>query len=261
MAEPGGTEARGDPSPWRILVAEDNAVTRKVTLLLLEKLGCRGEGAGDYSGAVRALEAHPFDAVFVDIESPTLGFEAVAAVRALEAEGRHTPIIGITTGGPELGRERCRAAGLDDCVARPLTRNALSEVVSPWLSPAPGPRVGERSPVDLTHFRQEMEEAGCLAESDDIVRSFLRTSPERVRALSEAVVGGDSEAVRSAAHALKGSTRVMEAHHLAVQCEALESAGREGDVEAARAGMPDLLEEFERVAAFLKHALDTDPVG
>lgn len=116
------------------------------------------------------------------------------------------------------------------------------------------------APVDLAHFRKEMEEAGCLEASDDIVRTFLQTSPQRVRALQEAAAGGDLTAVGEAAHALKGSLRVLEAHHLADRCQSLEAAGRAGDIESVRAGMDTFPEEFGRVTAFLEHALETDPI-
>jgi HPt (histidine-containing phosphotransfer) domain-containing protein len=133
----------------------------------------------------------------------------------------------------------------------------MSEIRGPGSAPTQ-PEVP--SPVDLAHFRQEMEEAGCLEASDDIVRTFLRTSPQRVHTLQEAAAEGDLTGVGAAAHALKGSLRVMEAHAIADQCERLEAAVRDGDIEAVRAGMGTFLEEFGRVTAFLEDALATDPI-
>jgi CheY-like chemotaxis protein/HPt (histidine-containing phosphotransfer) domain-containing protein len=263
----------------RILVAEDNAVNQKVAVLLLAKLGCHADVAGDGVEAVRMFEAFPFDLVLMDVRMPEMnGFEATGAIRALEGDGRHTPIIAMTAGAMEGDRDACLAAGMDDYVTKPVRLDVLAEALTKWLAPTAGPEEGAAPvapatatspatpqgpdappPVDLARFRAEMAEADLLEESDDLIRTFLRTSPPRINALELAVAAKDLPGVAAETHALKSSIRLMEAHRLADQCESLEAAGRAEDLESIRAGMDAFLAEFGRVAAFLREVVGVDP--
>ncbi len=127
--------ARGRPtSQVRILLAEDNAVNRKVALLLLQKAGYQPEVAVDGLEAVQRLERESFDLVLMDCQMPVLdGFEATARIRAREAAlGTRIPIIALTANAMEGDRERCLAEGMDDYLSKPISGAALIEAVRRW---------------------------------------------------------------------------------------------------------------------------------
>ena len=219
----------------------------------------------------------PFDAILMDVQMPEMnGFEATAAIRRHE-QGRPSPIIAMTADAIEGDRERCMEAGMDDYVTKPMRLDALSSALSvgsrpsPWrrlraaavvppaMEPPDAARYDAPPPVDLALFRAEMEEAELLEESDELIRTYLRTSPPRVHALEQAAIGGDLKVLCAETHALKGSTRLLRADRLADQLVSLEAAGRRGDIAAVRAEMDAFLREFGRVDAFLKHTLEVDP--
>jgi CheY-like chemotaxis protein len=100
----------------RVLVAEDNAVNRKLATRLLEKRGHRVWSAGNGIEALASLRRDEFDAVLMAIQMPEMdGVEAVARWRVEEAgRGRgRLPIIALTANAMAGDEERYRAAGMD----------------------------------------------------------------------------------------------------------------------------------------------------
>ena len=111
----------------RLLLAEDNLINQKVALSMLSDAGCHIDVVETGAAAVRAVEAHRYDAILMDCQMPELnGFEATAAIRAHEIDSdRRTPIIGITAGARREDRERCMAGGMDGYLAKPVRKDVL----------------------------------------------------------------------------------------------------------------------------------------
>ena len=91
-----------------VLLAEDNAVNRKIAVRFLEKMGHAVTVACDGREAVDALAREQFDLALVDIQMPELdGFEVAAAVRAREAgTERRLPLLAVTAHAMQGDRER-----------------------------------------------------------------------------------------------------------------------------------------------------------
>ncbi|MEO5821626.1 MAG: response regulator [Vicinamibacteraceae bacterium] len=125
----------------RVLVAEDNPVNQRITQHLLRKRKLSVTLADDGRQAVDAFQAGRFDLVLMDVQMPEMdGFEAVAAIRALEhAQGRpHTPIVAVTAHAMVGDREKCLEAGMDAYLSKPLRRQLLFELVDELLGVANG---------------------------------------------------------------------------------------------------------------------------
>ncbi|MCX7898391.1 MAG: ATP-binding protein [Rhodocyclaceae bacterium] len=128
----------GAPAPMRqakILLAEDNAVNRRIAEAMLGKLGHRVVAVADGRAALEAWESERFDLILMDCMMPELdGYQAAAEIRRREAtRGGHVPIIALTASVLEADRERCFASGMDDFLAKPVTRAALADKLSRWL--------------------------------------------------------------------------------------------------------------------------------
>jgi two-component system sensor histidine kinase/response regulator len=123
----------------RVLVVDDNAVNQKVAALLLRKLGCSVDLAGDGREALAALSEQRYGLVFMDAQMPVLdGFEATRLIRAAQAAGDPTypaqlPIIALTAHAMLGVREECLAAGMDDYIAKPVRLDRLSEILAIYL--------------------------------------------------------------------------------------------------------------------------------
>jgi len=106
----------------RILLAEDNMVNQRVAVLMLEKRGHMVTVAANGRVAVDVCRQHAFDLILMDVQMPEMdGFEALAAIRALERESRrHTPVVALTAHAMAEDRDRCLAAGMDGYLPKPL---------------------------------------------------------------------------------------------------------------------------------------------
>jgi len=123
--------------PLRILVAEDNAVNQLVARRLLERLGYAPVLVGDGRAALEAVEAGPFDLVFMDVQMPVMnGYEATRRIRALPATVRQPWIIAFTANALEGDRESALAHGMDDYLAKPLRLPDLERALRNLPNPA-----------------------------------------------------------------------------------------------------------------------------
>lgn len=126
--EPPAERATGKQS---ILVAEDNAVNRKVIEAMLENGGYDIHFAFDGEQAVDAYRKLLPDIVLMDVSMPKLdGMGATAEIRKLEVGlGRRATVIGLTAHAMPEDRQVCLDAGMDEYLAKPINRNALTRVL------------------------------------------------------------------------------------------------------------------------------------
>jgi CheY-like chemotaxis protein len=124
----------------RILVVEDNPVNQKMLLMLLKKIGIETKSASDGQEALDCLGRERFDLVLMDVQMPVLdGIETTLALRSWPEDNpaSHIPIVAVTAHAFPEDRRRCLEAGMNDHLAKPVSRPALEEVLRRWLpSPA-----------------------------------------------------------------------------------------------------------------------------
>lgn len=123
--------------PARILLVEDNPVNQLVAKGMLGKLGCDVTICSHGAEALEELEHARFDLVLMDCNMPVMdGYEATRRIRR---SGRwpHLPIVALTANAMPDERERCRAAGMSDYLAKPFRRDELLGVLDQWIPPAP----------------------------------------------------------------------------------------------------------------------------
>jgi CheY-like chemotaxis protein len=118
-----------------ILLTEDNPMNLKVTEKLLSLMGHQVTIAVNGQEAVKqfARQETNFDLIFMDIQMPIMdGITATREIRAMaeEADRPVPPIVALTAHAMTGDRERLLDSGLDDYVAKPLTRTALTEVIT-----------------------------------------------------------------------------------------------------------------------------------
>ncbi|MFK8329387.1 response regulator [Pseudomonas sp. BJa5] len=117
----------------RILLVEDNPVNQLVAKGMLAKLGCEVSIAAHGADALEHLERGHFDLVLMDCNMPVMdGYEASRQIRQ---SGRwpELPIVALTANAMPEERERCRAAGMSDYLAKPFRREELLALIDHWV--------------------------------------------------------------------------------------------------------------------------------
>ncbi|MNE16784.1 Sensor histidine kinase RcsC [compost metagenome] len=117
----------------RILLVEDNPVNQLVVKGLLSRHGLTVEVARQGEEALKILRQEDFDLVLMDCNMPLMdGYEATRQIRR---NSRQTglPVIALTANAMPEERERCRRAGMNDYLSKPLRRQELEAVLERWL--------------------------------------------------------------------------------------------------------------------------------
>jgi PAS domain S-box-containing protein len=129
----------------RILIVEDNAVNQLVANWALQRLGYTIEVANNAGEALTKTEAHRYDLILMDIQMPDMdGYKATTAIRTRERGAMRTPIIAMTGSVVPGEIERCKSAGMDDYLPKPIDIGQLCNVVERWTRPATNMAAVER---------------------------------------------------------------------------------------------------------------------
>jgi two-component system, sensor histidine kinase and response regulator len=128
VASPDFFEAEGS---FRLLVAEDNPVNRKLAAAMLGRMGHQVTLVNNGLEAILEWNRRSFDLIFMDVQMPEMdGLEATRQIRKQEsAKGIRSPIVAMTANVLEGDRELCLAAGMDDYVSKPINHRALASVI------------------------------------------------------------------------------------------------------------------------------------
>ncbi|HYE02453.1 MAG TPA: response regulator, partial [Phycisphaerales bacterium] len=245
----------------RAVLAEDHAVNRLVAVEILRSLGVDCVVAPDGRRAIEAVRAGGFELVLMDCQMPEMdGFEATAEIRRLEAAGpsgpgnpAHLPIIALTANAVKGDRERCRAAGMDDYVSKPIDPGELARVIErlvPSAAPAVGPRTGAGAdPAEPQPIRFDDLLRRCLGNAETaeaVVDALLADMDERLADLERAAAGQDREALARVAHRIKGAAGNASAEGIRALAAALEERVRDPAGTDLGAALEELRAEVAR---------------
>ncbi len=126
----------GDERSAHILVVDDHPVNRELAVTLLGLLGCTSDAAENGAEAVEAMQRKAYDAVLMDVHMPVMdGVAATLAIRALCGAAGRTPIVGLSADVMPESVDRCRAAGMNDHLGKPVSLAKLQTSLSRCFDP------------------------------------------------------------------------------------------------------------------------------
>jgi len=138
-ADPEAAKAReilasepGNAPTLRILVAEDNAINRKVISRMLQGLGYTSDMVANGYECLEAFETKDYDLVFMDVQMPELdGFETTSRLRAA---GKGVWISALTAAAMPDDQLKCQIAGMNDYMTKPFKKEQLQGVIERFLA-------------------------------------------------------------------------------------------------------------------------------
>ena len=267
-ASPTGNDMTQQAAP-RILLVEDTPVNLMVAQRLLQVIGMECDTAGNGQVALEKLQASGYDLVLMDCQMPVLdGYAATRRWREHEhasAVAQRLPIIAMTANAMASDRQKCLDAGMDDYLAKPVTRGELERCISRWrgvrmpVEPVPAAPVVQAAapPVLNASVLDDLREV-LGSEVDKIITLYLEDAPRLIAQLERAVVGNDPIALRVAAHTLKSSSANVGATTLSEAARDLEHGARDGTLAKPEALVARIVGEFAQVRAALQASLKAD---
>jgi signal transduction histidine kinase/CheY-like chemotaxis protein len=248
-----------------ILVAEDNAINRLVLGKQLRQLGFACDMAEHGEAAWAMLQEKHYDLLLSDCIMPVLdGYELARRIRRSEARkgSGHLRIIALTANVLDGEEAKCRRAGMDFYVTKPLTLDRLAAMLRKEF---PAEAKGDIKATMLAKAAADGTEPidwtalSAILGSDDpadlreIANFFVESFAVLLDDLDQALQRGDDEELVRAAHSAKGAARNGAAPRLAEIMSRLEQAGREGaEDKPLYEGLAAARSEFARLCDWLK---------
>ncbi len=240
----------------RVLLVEDTAVNQSIGVMMLEALGCGVACAEDGSIAVRLTNEEHFDLILMDCQMPVMdGYAATAEIRAREASvaqwpGHHgvrrVPIIALTAHAMEGDRERCLAAGMDDYLTKPYSRQQLASVLARWLrrksEAAASAEVKPETRIEVVKpdevlidpaaiaVIRQLQQPGAADVIARVVQTYCTDAPKLIERMRSSLRSADAEGLNRAAHSLKSSSASVGVKNVASLGKEIEARAKAKDL-------------------------------
>lgn len=209
--------AGGKHSPsLDILLAEDNPISSRVALQVLQQAGHRVVATDSGTATLAAFERGHFDLVLMDVQMPGMdGIETTKAIRAREhATGRRVPIIALTAHALPQHHERCLQAGMDGYLAKPIQPPELLEAIAVIRS---APAVAAEA--SLAQRAEKVLDQEALLERiggdenvlEEVTGMFLDNGRRLLEVARSALDSRDGARFANAIHTLTGMFRSLSA--------------------------------------------------
>ncbi len=247
----------------RVLLVEDNPVNQKVACGLLSKWNHDVTVANNGREALDELERHEFDLVFMDVQMPEM--DGLEATRRIRSDGRweSLPVIAMTAHALDSDRQRCLEAGMNDCLIKPISIDAIEKAGGRWCGQSKAcPTVRSEVPED----RADVPETEKIIDVDKVLlmlggdraifiealTAFLDNLPRTVDRLQSALRSSDAKQLRMAAHSLKGGASSVGAEPVRALASHLEEMAGAGEISTAVDVIDKLEAEIARMQEFAR---------
>tara|TARA_R110001599_G_scaffold353799_1_gene598077 strand:- start:6625 stop:10311 length:3687 start_codon:yes stop_codon:yes gene_type:complete len=236
----------------RLLLAEDNEINQMVAQGILEDAGFELDIVGDGKQAIQALQSKDpsyYGAVLMDIQMPELdGLNATKILRAKD-QFKNLPILAMTAHALAEERDRCRAAGMDDHISKPVDPRELISKLNSWIvqhddtTPPAETTAPSDNAQDDTQDNTQDNTKGPAPFDFDALCQRLMMPPEKIKPmitkfiasyeaadekLAELIAAGNLKEAADYAHSVKGVSATFGAARISAKAGALEVALKQG---------------------------------
>ena len=127
------------PVPLSVLLVEDDPANRRIAHLMLDELGCQADEAVNGLEAIERARTRAYDVILMDLQMP--GLDGLATARRIRAgrHGRQPFIMALTASVMQDDQSRCREAGMDGYLVKPLRLDTLADALTKVAATGGGP--------------------------------------------------------------------------------------------------------------------------
>ena len=274
--------------PLRVLLCDDNLINQKVATRLLGQMGYAPTIAGNGIEALNAIEAAPFDLVFMDVMMPEMdGLDATREIRLRQTDrATHrnfkSPmiIVAMTASAMPGDREKCLSAGMDDYLSKPVRPEDVRAVIERWAAKAALDMVtpandsaphtasimvntdtpmNDLPPIDMDRLNEFTE--GDPANLLELITLYIQQTTKQVEQLGDVVKAGDAPGVRRIAHSCAGASATCGMKRIVPLLRELERQGDEGKLVNAGELFTQVTKEFDLILKALAPYLASANAG
>jgi light-regulated signal transduction histidine kinase (bacteriophytochrome)/ActR/RegA family two-component response regulator len=128
-------EPAGALQTVRILLADDNSFNQTALEAMLRRRGLELDFASSGQEAIDRWESSTYDLILMDCHMNGMdGYEATKAIRQAEHGGQRIPIVALTADVLPANQQRCKEAGMDDYLAKPVRLDTLRAAIEKWTA-------------------------------------------------------------------------------------------------------------------------------
>lgn len=253
-----------------VMVVEDNIVNRDLLTLQLEHMGFSTVHLADNGQhALEKAQKNDYLLILMDCYMPVMdGYEAARQIRSYERRlgKRPTLIIAVTANAMPGDIEKCKNAGMDDYLSKPVKTDHIRQLILRLIdvklltgtanrpAAAPGDEILDPAIIDDLLELQQQTGQPVL---ERVINIFFSSSPSVKQAIFAAAETKDPQALVKTAHSLKSSSASIGARRLAALCGRIESQARSGIVSNIAAHIVQLEEEYQQACMALQHIIET----
>jgi polar amino acid transport system substrate-binding protein len=252
-----------------LLVVEDNEINQQVARELLEQALFRVEIANHGKEAIDFLNRAEFDCVLMDCQMPVMdGFDATRAIRK-DQRFSTLPILAMTANATLEDQKRCKDAGMNDHIAKPIIPKVLFETLLKWVEqkeyeiPA-APEDEATVAVELPDLPGIDTETGLARVGGNInsylklLSKFAENQRDSINEIRSAVSNDDYELSVRLAHTLKGVGGAIGASALQAAAEKLEAKLKGAPKELPQKLLSATEKELDHILSLLSELFATE---
>jgi len=227
----------------RLLLIEDNEINRVVVQELLEAAGAQTVLAADGATALALALEGRYDGALMDIQMPGMdGYETARRLRQLPGWGA-LPILAFTASELPETHQRCRNAGMNDLIPKPIMAEGFYQTLGDWLAPDAATSAAESPPSGSPSVAEQLAQMRSHPQLHALFREHHGGDADTIR---QALAGGGREQARRLAHDLKSAAGVVGEARLSALAKELETVLTDPAATPAASLLDELAAELAR---------------
>lgn len=261
----------------RVLVVDDNDMNLMVIKGLLAATGVSIDTATSGMECLDMVDANAYHVVLLDHMMPKM--DGIETCHQLKKKHPDLPVVALTANAATSGEEYYISEGFEGFLAKPVDGRKLEETLAAFIpddlkqdvnayisqtaqadsSDDPNDAIiSALSEIDEMSITEGIQYCGNKAAFVQAVQTFSATLDEKYAEIENAFLQNDLEFYTIKVHALKSTARIIGIAELSALAEKMELAGKSNDIEALKAGTPELLAYYRLIDQKLHAILDAD---